>query len=290
MLTALQCDAMPGHVAIVTDSTACIPAELAARAGVRVVQHQLRIGERMDEESRFSSDEIVAALRGPEPVSTTPPDAGAFFWTYQDAIARGATAIVSVHLSGRMSKTCQVAKDAAADARVPVHVLDSGTVGMSLGFAVLAAARVTQAGGDLPQALAIADIRISRSTELFYVETLEYLRRGGRLGATEHRFGGTLALKSMLTVRGGEIAPLDRTVGTERALRKLVDRAVSVSGGRPVDIAVEHIGDDKRVSGILESLRGRVPNLHVAMAVRITSSITAHTGPGALGITISPAV
>ncbi|HEY0804726.1 MAG TPA: DegV family protein [Pseudonocardiaceae bacterium] len=281
---------MSGFVAIVTDSCACVPADLAARMGVRVVQQQLRIGDDFDDEARVSGERIVSAMRGRMAVTTAPPDPGAFFWAYQDAAVSGASAVVSLHVSSRMSQTCEMAKEAARQTRVPVHVLDSGTLGMSLGFAVLAAARVALAGGALGQVLAIAGVRIARSTELLHVDTLEYLRRGGRIGAAQHLIGSALALKPMLTVRRGEVTPLDRTVGADRALRKMVDRAVTLAGGRPVDLAVEHIGSDERVPGVLAALRERVGNLKELLPVAVTSIITAHVGPGAMGITISPAV
>ena len=280
----------PGSVAIVTDSCACIPADVAARMGIGVVQQQLRIGDEYDDEARVPGERIVSAMRGKTPVTTAPPDPGAFFWAYQDAAASGASAVVSLHVSGRMSQTCALAKEAATQTNVPVHVLDSGTLGMSLGFAVLAAARVALAGGSIGQVLAIAGVRIARSTELVHVDTLEYLRRGGRIGAAQHLIGSAFAVKPMLTVRQGEVAPLDKTVGTERALRKMVDRAITVAGARPVDMAVEHIGADDRVPGVLAALRARVANIKELVPVNVTSIITAHVGPGAMGITISPAV
>jgi DegV family protein with EDD domain len=281
---------MPGFVAIVTDSTACIPADLATRMGIRVVQQQLQIGDEFDDEARVSGEQISRAMRGKTPVTTAPPDPGAFFWAYQDAAVSGASAVVSLHISSRMSQTCQMAKEAAGQVSVPVHVLDSGTLGMSLGFAVLAAARVARSGGVVGQVLAIAGVRIARSTELLHVESLEWLRRGGRIGAAQHLIGTTFSIKPMLTVRRGEVAPLDKTVGGDRAVRKMVDRAVKVAGGRAVDVAVEHIGEDDRVPGVLHALRDRVTNLKELLPVSVTSIITAHVGPGAMGITISPAV
>jgi DegV family protein with EDD domain len=281
---------MPGHVAVVTDSTACIPPELAARMGVRVVQQQLWIGEEADDEARVPGERIVSALRGRERVTTSAPESGAFFWAYQDAITRGASAVVSLHISSRMSETCKAAKEAATQTRIPVHVLDSGTLGMSLGFAVLAAARVAQTGAELGQVLAIAGIRIARSTELLHVESLEYLRRGGRIGAAAHLIGSAFGVRPMLTVRDGEVTPLERNVGAERALRRMVDKAIGLAGGRAVDVAVEHIGADERVPKVLNSLRERLPNVKELFPVPVTSIITAHVGPGAMGITISPAV
>lgn len=291
VIVALQSGVMPvPTVAIVTDSTACLPPDLAAHLGVHVVQQQLRIGETCDDEARIADAEVVAALRDRQAVSTAAPDPGAFFWAYADAAAAGATAVVSLHVSSRMSDTCAAARTAAAQASIPVRVLDSGTVGMSLGFAALSAARVAAAGAELGRVLAIAGARIARSTELLHVDSLDYLRRGGRIGAAAHLVGSALAIRPLLTVRHGTVAPLDRTVGRDRALRRLVDRAAHVAEGQTVDIAVEHIGADDRVPTVLEALRRRVSGVRELIPVSVTSIITAHVGPGALGITISPAV
>ena len=262
---------------------------MAARFGIRVVQLQLRVGDQVDDEARIPPREVVDAMRGRTDVSTAPPDAGAFFWAYQDAIANGARVIVSLHISSRLSETCSAAKQAAAAVGVPVHVLDSGTTGMSLGYAVLAAAQVAAAGGQPRQVVATAGVRIARSTELIHVESLEYLRRSGRIGAAAHMVGSALSLKPLLTVRKGEVAPLDKTMGTERAVRKMVDRAVALADGRAVDIAVEHFGPDERAPELVSQLRKRLPNARSAMRVPVSAIIGAHVGPGALGITISPA-
>jgi DegV family protein with EDD domain len=280
---------MSGFVAVVTDSTACIPASLATRMGIHVVQQQLRIDGEEDDEARVPGERVIKALRGNVDVTTAPPDPGAFFWTYLDAAAQGASAIVSIHISERMSQTCAAARAAAAETRIPVHVLDSGTLGMSLGFAVLAAARLADQGADLRQVLTLADARAGSSTELLHVESLEWLRRGGRIGAAAHFIGNTFAIKPMLTVQHGEVTPLEKTLGADRAVRKMVDRAVRLAGDDPVDLAVEYIGHDDRVPAVVAALRRRVANVRALMSVSVTSIITAHVGPGAMGITVSPA-
>jgi DegV family protein with EDD domain len=281
---------MPPRVAIVTDSTACVPPVLAERFRIRTVQLQLKVGDHLDDEGRIAPATLIEALRSKTEVSTAPPDAGAFFWAYQDAIARGAEAIVSIHISSRLSQTCAAAKEAAAAVGAPVHVLDSGTAGMSLGYAALAAAQVAAGGGTARQVVAMAGVRIARSSELIHVETLEYLHRSGRIGGAAHLVGTALALKPLLTVRKGEVSPLDRTIGAERAVRKMVDRAVKVAGNQPVDLAVEHFGPDDRVPEIVTQLRKRLPNAQATMRVPVSAVIAAHVGPGALGITISPAI
>ena len=279
---------MPPRVAIVTDSTACVPPVLSERFRIRIVQLQLRVGEQLNDEARIAPTTLIEAMRARTDVATAPPDAGAFFWAFQDCIARGAQEIVSIHISSRLSETCAVAKEAAKSVNVPVHVMDSGTAGMSLGYTALAAAQVAANGADARQVVATAGVRIARSTELIHVETLDYLHRSGRIGGAAHLVGTALSLKPLLTVRKGEVAPMDRTIGADRAVRKMVERAVEVAGDRPVDLAVEHFGPDDRVPEIVKELRRRLPNAQATMRVPVSAIIGAHVGPGAIGITVSP--
>ncbi|WP_040923957.1 DegV family protein, partial [Saccharomonospora iraqiensis] len=128
-------------VAVITDSTACLPGQLVAQWGVAVVQVQIEADGRLDDESRYDRGELIELIRAGHDVRTRPPDPGAFFWTFQDAVSAGADAVVSVHLSRRMSATAEAAMQAARQVGVPVHVVDSATTGMSLGYAALSAAR-----------------------------------------------------------------------------------------------------------------------------------------------------
>src|SRR5204863_1990071 len=127
------------RVAVVTDSAASLPPELAASTGVIVVPQQLLLEGRHGDEEDIPPEQLAAALRGGARAATAPPPSPAFFWAYQDAIAGGAEEIVSVHVSERLSATCEAARVAAGQVRVPVRVVDSACVGMGLGFAALAA-------------------------------------------------------------------------------------------------------------------------------------------------------
>jgi DegV family protein with EDD domain len=169
-----------------------------------------------------------------------------------------------------------------------VHVVDSATTGMSLGYAVLAAARVAGAGGNPRRVIDAAVKRCKSSSELIYVDTLEYLRRGGRIGAARALVGSALSLKPVLTMMEGQIAPQDRVLGTDRALRKLVETAISRAGEGSVDIAVEHFGAMPRAASVLDQLRPRLPHARDAVLTEVSSAIGVHVGPGAVGITVSP--
>lgn len=275
-------------VAVITDSTASLPAALAAQWGITVVPLRLKIGYRIDDESRFTSPELIDAMRSGVPASTTPPEEPAFFWAYQEAAARGAEAVVSLHISGRMSETVQVARNAAARSRVPVHVLDSESTGMSLGFAALSAGRAAAAGATPQRTVEVAERRFRESTELIYVDTLEYLRRGGRIGAASAMIGTALSLKPVLTMRDGEVAGLTKVAGSKRAITKMVDLAVEKANGRQVDLAISHFGPDPRVAELSDTLRRRLPECYEPAKVDVSAVIGAHLGPGALGVTISP--
>jgi DegV family protein with EDD domain len=279
---------MPDRVVVVTDSTAGIPPELAAQWGITVVQIQLQVGNRFDDENRFDRTALIHALKSGGAVSTAPPDVGAFFWAYQDAVSSGASAIVSMHLSSKLSATVEAAHEAAQQIQIPVYVMDTATSGMSMGFAAISAARVAATAGSPRRVMGAADHRYTTSTELIYVDTLEYLRRGGRIGAAQALLGTALSIKPLLTVRNGEVTPLTRVPGTKRALAKLVDLAVAQAAGRPVDIAVAQFGHDERVAGIAAQLRKRLPQIQDSLLAEASMTIGAHVGPGALSITVSP--
>ncbi|MEV8613669.1 DegV family protein [Amycolatopsis sp. NPDC051373] len=277
---------MPAHIAVVTDSTSCLPDKLAARWGIGVVQVQLHVGDQTDDEHRFDRNELISAMKSGHSVTTSPPDPGAFFWTYQDAAARGASAIVSLHISGRLSETVQAAREAAQQVRIPVHIIDSGTASMSLGYAAVSAARVAGAGGQLARVLEAAERRVRAATELIYVDTLEYLRRTGRVGAAQSLVGTAFSIKPLLTVRNGEVSPLARVPGTKRAMNRLVDLAVKAAGDQRVDVAVTRFGSDE--TEVVRRLRDRIPGITDVVVGDASTVIGAHVGPGALSITVSP--
>ncbi|QQQ75330.1 DegV family protein [Saccharothrix sp. 6-C] len=276
------------RVAIVTDSTACLPPQLTEKLGVTVAQIQVRIGDWVEDEARVPVPKLVDALRGQLDVTTTPPDPGAFFWSYADAAASGVEAIVSLHVSTGLSRTVEAARQAAAQVQVPVHVVDTQTCGMSLGYAVVAAATAAAAGGDANHVLSAARHSVRRSTELIYVDTLEYLQRGGRIGRAAALLGSALSMKPLLTVADGRITPLDKVLGAERAIRRLIDIAAKRAGQDAVDIAVEHFDAADRAGTVLDQLRAKLPNVRRFLVTQVSSAIGAHVGPGAVGVTVSP--
>jgi DegV family protein with EDD domain len=280
---------MSGRVGLVTDSTSCISPVLASQWGIIVVPTQIQVGGQTLAESLIPKETLVRALEENYVVTTTPPEPAGFAWAYRDLATRGADEVVSVHVSGRQSETCEIAQEAAAQSPIPVHVVDSRTTGMSLGYAVLAAARVAGAGGGPRRVMDALARRLEGSHELIYVDTLEYLRKGGRIGLAAAMVGSALSVKPLLTMIDGQIAPLERVFGAERALRRLVSAAVRKTDGRAVDVAIEHFGAPERADLVASRLRPKLPTARELTMTEVSSTIGVHVGPGAVGIAISPA-
>ena len=280
-------------VVVVTDSTASLPPDIAEARGIRVVPLQVVIGARViDEGPDGATPDVVAeALREFVPVSTSRPAPALFAEVYRELAAAGADEIVSIHLSGEMSGTVESAQLAALEADVRVHVVDSTQVGIATGFAALTACDVLDAGGTAQEASAAALARGQAATSLFYVDTLEYLRRGGRIGAAAAILGSALSVKPLLEIADGKVAPRERVRTASRALARLVELAVEAAGDRSVDVCVSHLANADRaeeLAAILaerlaEGLEGRE-----VMCGELGAVLGAHVGPGMVAVCVAP--
>lgn len=278
-----------GTVALVTDSTASLPAEVAAERGIVVVPLQVVVGSRaVDEGSASTHDTVARALAAREPVSTSRAAPAAFTAAYAAALDAGADSIVSVHLSAQMSGTYDSALAAAREADAEVEVVDSAQIGLATGFAVLAAADAIDAGADAGAAADAACARADGSASFFYVHTLEYLRRGGRLGTAAALVGSALAVKPLLTVRDGQVQPLERVRTTGRALARIEELAVEAAGSGVVDVGVQHLGAAARAAELADRLRARLPQARLVWEQEVGAVVGAHVGPGAVAVVVAP--
>lgn len=281
-------------VAIVTDSTAYLPPELLAAAPVPihvVPLHVVIAGRQHREGVDVTTADLAAALRAFRPVSTSMPAPVEFSEVYESAVAEGAEAIVSVHLSAEMSGTVTGARLAAQQAPVPVHVVDSRTLGLAMGYAVLSAAQASAAHADAETIAAVARSRAVNSTLIFCVDTLEYLRRGGRIGSASALLGSALAVKPILAVKDGHIEPVEKVRTTSKALARMVDLAVAAAHAAPtseVDIAVQHLDSATRAHEVVNALRARLPAVGDIVLGELGAVIGAHVGPGTLAVVVSP--
>ncbi len=280
---------MFAHVAIVTDSTAYLPQDALARHRIAVVPLTVVLGdEALEEGTEVSAKSVAVALQRRRPVTTSRPNPEDFAAAYRDAAASGATSAVSLHLSAEFSGTYEAACLAAAEAPLPVRVVDTGMVAMALGFPVLAAAEAAEAGGTADDAVAAAEKRAAATSAFFYVDTLDYLRRGGRIGAAQALLGSALAVKPLLQLSGGRIQLLEKVRTASRAIARLEEIVAERAADRPVDIAVHHLAAPERARALAEHLRSCVPGLVDLRVREVGAVIGAHAGPGLLGAVVSP--
>jgi DegV family protein with EDD domain len=276
-------------VALVTDSTAYLSEEAVARHGVAVVPLSVVMGdEDLEEGVAVTPGDVAAALQRKVHVTTSRPSPEAFAAAYRAAAERGATGVVSLHLSAELSGTYEAAALAAEDAPVPVRVVDTRMVAMALGYPVLTAAEVAQAGGSLDEVAAAAEKRAAATTGFFYVDTLEYLRRGGRIGAARALLGSALAVKPLLHLADGRIQPLEKVRTSSRAIARLEEIAIAQAGAEEVDLAVHHLAAEAGALMLAERLRERVPGLRELYVGEVGAVIGAHVGPGLLAVVVSP--
>ncbi|WP_449060220.1 DegV family protein [Planomonospora algeriensis] len=223
------------------------------------------------------------------PITTSRPAPRRFADAYAKAAAAGAEAVVSIHLSGKMSGTVEAARAGAADSPIPVEVVDSGSVAMGLGFPVLAAAQAAVRGATGADVAGAARRRMAETRSFFYLDTLEYLRRGGRIGAAATMLGSALMIKPLLHIADGVIAPLEKVRTANRAIARLEDLAVrAAADAGPVEVAVQHISSLPRAEALAVRLSERLPDLFRVVVVEVGAVLGAHAGPGMLGVTVSP--
>ncbi len=277
-------------VAVVTDSTAYLPDGVAERHGIRLVPlHVLVDGRHRLDGVQFGPDELVDALARRATVTTSRPAPGEFEKVYTEAIRAGADTIVSVHLSRALSGTWESARLAAEQIGAErVRVVDSRSAGMGLGFAALAAAAVAAGGADQGTVYNTAQQVGARTRTYFSVDTLEYLRRGGRISPAAALLGTALAVKPLLHVDSGRIVPLEKVRTATRARARLVELAVQAAGSDPLDVAVHHLGAADRAAELVEQLRARLSALTDCLISEVGAAIGAHAGPGMLGVVVLP--
>lgn len=281
---------MARRIAVVTDSTASLDPADARKESITVVPLSVVIGaETFTEGVDVTADDIAGALREFVPVSTSRPTPDTFAGVYQQLADEGYEAVVSVHLSADVSGTIESAQLAAADAPLPVMCVDTRQVGIATGFAAGRAARVVRDGGDEAAAVGAALAAGEQSKVFMYVDTLEYLRRGGRVGTAAALIGSALAVKPLLTISGGTVVPLERVRTTGKALARLEALTVAAAGdcADGYDIGVQHLANPDVAEQVARRLADALHRESVPVN-EVGAVIGAHVGPGTLAVTVTP--
>ncbi|WBB79659.1 DegV family protein [Micromonospora sp. WMMD882] len=276
-------------VAVVTDSTAYLPPELVREHRLTVVPLTVVLnGAEGLEGVETRPEEAARALGGRRvSVSTSQPAPERFGQTYRRLLAEGADGVLSVHLSAGLSGTVEGARAAATEFGGRVAVVDSRSAGMGIGFPVLAAARAAARAAQLPEVRDAAQAAVARTTIFFYVDTLEFLRRGGRISAAEALLGTALSVKPIMHMLDGAIVVRDKVRTASRGVTRLTELAVEVAGADEVDLAVHHLAAPQRAEQLLDALRGRLGDqVRDTYLTEAGAVVAAHAGPGLASVVV----
>lgn len=276
-------------VAVVTDSTAYLPAGLLATHRLTVVPLTVVLNgaEGLEGVESFPAD-ATRALNGRRvSVSTSRPAPAQFVRTYRRLLDGGADGIVSVHLSAELSGTVESACLAAAEFGGRVAVVDSRSCGMGTGFPAVAAAEAAAAGASLTVVRDAAQRAVARTTIYFYVDTLEFLRRGGRINAASALLGTALSVKPIMYMPDGAIVLRDRVRTASRGIARLADLAVEAAGEADVDLALHHLAAPQRAEALRAALAVRLGDrLRDTYVSEAGAVVAAHAGPGLAGVVV----
>jgi DegV family protein with EDD domain len=278
------------RVAIVSDTTAYLPREVAEANQVTLVSLYINWGgERTEREAEITDiSAFMEDLRAGEQLPTTSqPSVGDFTAAYEPLLADGGE-VVSIHISGGISGTVESARQAAqalerdGKGGERVHVVDSETAAGGQGIVVLGAARSAAQGHDVEQVL--ADARATRDAlkMWFAVDTLEFLKRSGRIGGAAAWIGSTLRIKPILTLEA-EITPVERVRTSRRAFERLVDYARQRKDSGADGWVVQHIQAAEQAERLVDACREVFGNEPVFVS-EVGPVLAAHTGPGLLGV------
>ncbi len=269
-------------VSVVVDSTSDIPDGITSSRGIVTVPLTVTFGDQSFTDGvDLTAAEFLSRLKASETTPTTSqPPVAAFADAFSREIERGHDVFcmtIASELSGT-SNAARLAADSVDASRV--RILDSRTVSIHLGLGALAAARAAAAGADLDAVESAAADTIARSQIFVVLETLEFLRRGGRIGKAQALVGSVLSLKPVLTVRDGHVTPLERV----RTWRKAMDRMIELIREQgPLEVlAVYHVGNEADARVMAERLADLVP-LDEILIGELGSVVTTYAGPGALG-------
>jgi DegV family protein with EDD domain len=271
-------------VAIVTDSTADLTPELVEELGVTVVPLQVIFGnEAYREGVDITTEEFYERLVKSRPLPTTSaPSVGDFQEVYERLLEE-VDSIVSIHIGAKLSGTVQAAHTARQSLAKPerIELVDSQAASMAMGLAIIEAAEASRAGAKLAEVKAAAESAVQRTHVLFMLDTLEYLRRGGRIGRARAYLGALLSVKPILTLREGEVYPEERVRTRARGLERIIQSAIRRPNVKLAAVGHSTTPDDAERIG--ERLAMAFPNVKVHL-IRFGPVIGTHGGPGLVGV------
>lgn len=274
------------RIGLVADSSCGLPRGIAEQYGIEIVPIDLIIDD--IPRSNYTTNELIDGLTTNRRVTTSRPSPERFVQAYQSLMGQGCTSIAVATLSSKLSGTYESALLSRELVDLDIQVVDTRTVGLGFGFAVLDAARVIQSQ---TQSLELVADLIRRQSEqakvYFYLNSLEFLRRGGRIGAASAVIGTALSVKPILQIAQGAVMPFAKVRTESKALDRLVDAALSSqTNSRNPRFGVEHLGASDRADYCAEKLRLARPDAEIILS-EVSAVIGAHAGPGLVAVSAS---
>ena len=271
-------------VRIVTDSSCDLPEARAAELGIEIVPLTIRFGEKeYIDRVELSNDEFWRRVAESDVLpETAAPSAGAFEAVFRRLVSEGADGILCINLSSRLSATMQSAQLAAKalQGECPVNVVDSLTVSMGVGLQCINAARLAEEGKDLDAITSIAEERAERTRLFGALDTLDHLRKGGRIGNAQALLGGVLSIKPIIEVRDGVVAEAGKVRTRSKSLRFLADKVGTTRN--PDSVYVFH-AKAPDIEEFLALIADHVPRDQIEVGI-IGPVIGTHAGPRTIGV------
>lgn len=275
-------------IALVTDSTTYMPAELVKKYNISVAPQVLIWGDQtykdgVDIESREFFTRLKTAKVMP---STSQVAVVSFQEIFQDLVEKDyevLALLVSSKLSGTI-QSAEQAKDLMSSAREKIHIVDSQSVAMALGFQVLAVARAIEEGASLSDAIALAERSHEYTGVFFAVDTLEFLHRGGRIGGAQRFLGTMLNMKPILAIQDGRVEGIDRIRTKSKAHDRILELTIEKAAGRtPVRLATLHANAMEDARALLTRAEGAL-NPVESIFTEVSPTVGTHAGPGTVGL------
>lgn len=272
------------RIAIVTDSTASLPQEMARQHDIHVVPLKVSFGpDTFRDGIDITSSQFVERLQhAKELPKTSQPSIGDFIETFEQ-LGEEYDSVIAVLITSKLSGTYSSATQAADDlSKHKITVIDSLNIFMGHGFMAIRAAEAAAAGESHENIVRMVEDMKKRMSLLLVVDTLEYLQRGGRITGAAAFLGGMLNLKPLLELKDGALEPLQRIRSKKKANERLAELVVERCGDRPAHIALGYAGNQPEITQVWNDLR---PQLNVAefSESELGPAISTHTGPGVVG-------
>ncbi|MBM7855909.1 DegV family protein with EDD domain [Desulfohalotomaculum tongense] len=272
-------------IKIVTDSTADLSSDLLAQYDISMIPLQVNFSsESLKDRLEITPAEFYQRLKTEKKVPRTSQPAPGDIYNVYKKLADEGHSIVSIHIASNFSGTYQAAL--LAKSMLPeadIHVFDSRTVSVGLGLVVLAAAKAVKEGKSLEEVISVVERTIPNIKIYFFVDTLEYLAKGGRIGGAAAFLGSLLNIKPLLAALEGEVQPVEKVRGRKRAVSRLIKIIKSETAGKKCHCILAHAGNKPGLDDLAEKIRPEI-NFEEILLEQLGPVVGCHVGPGAVGI------